>query len=119
MGKIYMRDWGKVLGTRLLGEQVREQIEETLARGETIILNFADVETTSPSFVDECVGKLFIHREETELRDKLVITEASPHTKSLLRRMIYERIKEKRSSELDRTPTPTLRTATPTYTNQL
>ncbi|MBN1812558.1 MAG: DEAD/DEAH box helicase [Anaerolineae bacterium] len=94
---VKLADWSKVLGTRLLGEQIRKHIEQLLEQGEPVKLDFTGIEAASPSFVDECVGKLFLERGQEEMEGRLTVAGASPDTQALIRRMIRERLREKRS----------------------
>ena len=63
-------DYGKTLGTRSLGAQVREDLLKVLAKGETVGLDFAGVELVSNGFADECFGKLLLNMTLEELQQK-------------------------------------------------
>lgn len=91
---IRVRDWGESLGSRALGTQIRKEVASHLDQGQTVRLDFTEVRLASPSFVDELVGKLFLQRDEAELKQKLKITGASPEIRALVRRMISERLKQ-------------------------
>jgi len=97
MNTIHLQEWGKSLGTRLLGEKVRQQVESLLERGEVVGLDFGGVEVASPSFVDELVGKLFLQRGQTALQGRLRVVNAAPEIHALVRRMVSERLKERQA----------------------
>lgn len=49
---------GQVLSTRDRGREAADLVQEALGRGNALILNFADVEVASPSFLDEVLTRL-------------------------------------------------------------
>lgn len=49
---------GSVLTGRSVGGKLRAQIEQSLAAGEQVVVDFEGVEIMSPSFADEVFGKL-------------------------------------------------------------
>lgn len=51
---------GNSLGTRIIGQRLRGQIEMNLRRGEFVSFDFSDVSSISHSFADECFGKLLL-----------------------------------------------------------
>ena len=57
---VYLREWGTALGTRARGQVVRRELEESLRADpeRVVIVDFSGVEQVSPSFADECFGKL-------------------------------------------------------------
>jgi hypothetical protein len=97
MKAIRLQEWGRVLGTRLLGEEIRREVETLLDQGEIVNLDLSDVEVASPSFVDELVGKLFLQYGQEALRGRLRIVQAPPEIHALIRRMVGERLKERQA----------------------
>lgn len=77
---ISMSQWGKGLGTRFLGEEVRNAILEILCnnREYTITLDFNGVSIVSHSFADECFGKLSESIGLESLRNHLRFTNYNP-----------------------------------------
>lgn len=54
-------DFGRVLSTRLAGEEARHSIERAIASlssGQAVCLDFRDVTAITVPFADECVGQL-------------------------------------------------------------
>lgn len=49
---------GEVLGGRVLGEEIREDVVRLVQAGEAVVLDLGGVEAVSPSFADEIFGKL-------------------------------------------------------------
>lgn len=97
MKTVRLQEWGQVLGTRLLGEEIRQETEALLDQGEVVSLDFDGVKVASPSFVDELVGKLFLQRGQTPLRGRLRIVHAIPEVHALVRRMVAERLKQRQA----------------------
>lgn len=62
------RDFGEHLGTRQLGEKVREQLWPLLQGEEKVCLDFEGVDVVSNSFADECLAKLLLSMSLDELK---------------------------------------------------
>lgn len=62
------RDFGENLGTRQLGQQVREQLMPLLEKDERVVLDFTGVNVVSNSFADECIAKLLLTMSLAELK---------------------------------------------------
>jgi hypothetical protein len=72
--------WGsRFLATRDRGREVREDIEQELAKlspGDTLVLDFSDIDAITHSFGDETVGKLLLTRSAGDLADRGLVAEA-------------------------------------------
>ena len=62
------RDFGENLGTRPLGQKVREQLVPLLEKEERVVLDFTGVNVVSNSFADECIAKLLLTMSLAELK---------------------------------------------------
>ena len=65
--------FGSDLGTRMLGEQVRNQLLpliQAMPTGEKLILDFQDVSVVANSFADECLAKLLLDMTLKELKER-------------------------------------------------
>jgi hypothetical protein len=62
------RDFGENLGTRPLGQKVREQLVPLLEKEERVVLDFTGVNVVSNSFADECIAKLLLTMPLAELK---------------------------------------------------
>lgn len=49
---------GEVLGGRILGEEIREDVVRMVKAGEAVVIDLDGVQAVSPSFADEIFGKL-------------------------------------------------------------
>ena len=54
------REFGEHLGTRQLGERVREQLWPLILGDEKVCLDFEGVDVVSNVFADECIAKLLL-----------------------------------------------------------
>ena len=54
------REFGEHLGTRQLGERVREQLWPLILGDEKVCLDFEGVDVVSNFFADECIAKLLL-----------------------------------------------------------
>lgn len=50
--------FGENLGTRILGERVRQDLIVAIESSECVVLDFEGVNVVSNSFADECIAKL-------------------------------------------------------------
>ena len=62
------RDFGENLGTRPLGQKVREQLVPLLEKEDLVALDFTGVNVVSNSFADECIAKLLLEMPLDELK---------------------------------------------------
>ena len=62
------RDYGENLGTRPLGQKVREQLMTLIEKDERVVLDFTGVNVVSNSFADECIAKLLLTMSLDELK---------------------------------------------------
>ncbi len=58
MKTIKFIELGESLGTRILGEKTRIDIEKTLKNNSKVIFDFSNVRVVTNSFADECFAKL-------------------------------------------------------------
>ena len=72
--------WNSFLATRERGRRVREDVERqlnTLAPGQTLALDFTDIEGITVSFGDELVAKLIIDRGAGQFVDRGLVLEGA------------------------------------------
>lgn len=85
---------GSSLGTRVLGQKLRLEIEESLRNGDFITFDFKGVNMVSHSFADECFGKLLLTLELTELKTKSTFTNTNELVKKAVAFTLKERAKQ-------------------------
>lgn len=66
----HFRDFGEYLGTRQLGEKVREQLWPLIQGDEKVCLDFDGVDVVSNSFADECIAKMLLFISLDELKQR-------------------------------------------------
>ena len=59
---------GENLGTRMLGEKVRNMLLPMIQTEEKVVLDFEGVNMVSNSFADECLAKLLLSMPLEELK---------------------------------------------------
>lgn len=62
--------FGEYLGTRMLGENVREKLLPLISGKEKVILDFEGVDVVSNSFADECLAKLLLTMSLDDLKQR-------------------------------------------------
>ena len=60
--------YGENLGTRPLGQRVRESLLPMIEQNDLVVLDFTGVNVVSNSFADECIAKLLLHMHLQNLR---------------------------------------------------
>lgn len=64
------RDFGEHLGTRQLGEKVRNQLWPLIQGEEKVCLDFEGVDVVSNSFADECIAKMLLTMSLDDLKQR-------------------------------------------------
>lgn len=64
------KEIGDNLGTRLLGEKVRQQLLPIIKHNDMVILDFDGVNVVSNSFADECLAKMLFSMTFDELKSR-------------------------------------------------
>lgn len=82
---------GDSLGTRVLGEKIRLEIEQSLKSDNFVTFNFQNVKLISHSFADECFGKLLISWSLDDLKIKTTFIGANPIIKKTIAFTLEER----------------------------
>ena len=72
------RNYGENLGTRPLGQIVREQLMPLLEKNELVVLDFTGVNVVSNSFADECIAKLLLSMSLAELKARTTFCGLNP-----------------------------------------
>lgn len=72
------RNYGENLGTRPLGQIVREQLMPLLEKNELVVLDFTGVNVVSNSFADECIAKLLLSMSLAELKARTTFRGLNP-----------------------------------------
>ena len=71
-------DFGKNLGTRSLGQKVRECLMPLLEGNERVVLDFTGLDVVSNSFADECIAKLLLTMSLAELKSRTTFRGLNP-----------------------------------------
>lgn len=82
------------LGTRVHGAEVRSQIIDALKQSDMIVFDFAEVETVSNSFADECFAKLTLFFSLDEVKRKTTFINASPFIKAVIANSFKARLSQ-------------------------
>ncbi len=72
------REFGENLGTRPLGERVREQLMPLIEQNDRVVLDFTGVDVVSNSFADECIAKLLLTMPLSELKARTTFQGLNP-----------------------------------------
>ena len=72
------REYGENLGTRPLGQRVRERLLPLIEQNECVVLDFTGVNVVSNSFADECIAKLLIEMPLAELKKRTTFRGHNP-----------------------------------------
>jgi hypothetical protein len=70
--------YGENLGTRPLGQRVREILLPLIEQNELVVLDFTGVNVVSNSFADECIAKLLLYVPLAELKSRTTFKGLNP-----------------------------------------
>ena len=70
--------YGENLGTRPLGQRVRESLLPLIEQNELVVLDFTGVNVVSNSFADECIAKLLLYVPLAELKSRTTFKGLNP-----------------------------------------
>ena len=96
MKTIKLNEFGTTLGSRDLGEKVREYILKQLDEHDEIIsLSFEQITMISSSFADECFGKLIINTGVEKFKKSFKVTQLNDkYLKLVINRSVNQRIRQ-------------------------
>jgi hypothetical protein len=72
------KDYGDNLGTRPLGQRVREKLIPLIEQNDRVVLDFTGVDVVSNSFADECIAKLLLTMPLSELKARTTFHGLNP-----------------------------------------
>jgi len=82
---IKLSDFGKSMGTRELGNEIRNGVLSSLKDNSQVLFDFSNVDIISSAFADELLGKLFNELGEEVFKNKIKINNFSnEETKKLI-----------------------------------
>ena len=70
--------YGENLGTRHLGQCIRETLLPLIQQSELVVLDFTGVNIVSNAFADECIAKLLLHMSLAELKSRTTFKVLNP-----------------------------------------
>lgn len=102
---VTLREWGVSLGTRERGALVRQAVERALAGQPEapVTIDLGGVERISPSFADECFGKLALDLGSDQTSRRLRFANADRNIAEMVLYAIRNRLSAPTSGQL---PTP-------------
>lgn len=89
---VKLGEFGKSLGSRVLGKEVSGLID--FEKEDEIVLDFQDVKMVTSSFADEVVGKNCARLGLHNFFDKVQIVNSSEQIKLILKKAIMDRLQE-------------------------
>ena len=89
---ISFKSFSSNLGTRVLGQEIRKDIETQLSAGNFVEFNFEGVDFASHSFSDECFGKLLLLFSFEELKTRSTFVNTNVVIKKTIAMAIHDRL---------------------------
>ena len=99
--RINLSSLGVDLATRSQGKEVRERITGELSRlaeGDLLVVSFDGIGAMSPSFADECFGKLLLDLGRDGFSQKLRLVGANETVRSVVNAAMNNRLRSGRPS---------------------
>ena len=85
--------YGKSLGTREMGQELRMQVEESINNTENIVFDFAGIDIISHSYADEIFGKLIKKYGLTKFKEHTNFLNANSFVTDIIINVINESAK--------------------------
>jgi hypothetical protein len=92
MNIIKFADFGETLGTRKLGESIRNEVETQIRLGNKTIFDFNGVDLISNSFADECFGKLVEHFGMEIIKSKTTFANTNSKVSMVVKKAVTDRL---------------------------
>jgi hypothetical protein len=92
--KIYLKDIGAVLGLRKTAKKFREDIEKMIALGNTVILDFKEVESVSSCFIYELIAKLYLNIRRERFITFIKFENINKYLKSIISTSVKNRVEQ-------------------------
>ncbi len=89
---IKFSEYGTSLGTRVLGRQIRQQIEECISNNEKVIFDLMDMDILSNSFTDECLAKLLLKFDLDTIKRNTSFINANDNNTRIILKAFRDRI---------------------------
>lgn len=90
---IKLSEYGKSVGTRELGAQIREKVLPLIKINHQILFDFSSISIISSAFADELFGKLYVELGETGFKDYVKVNKFdNEETKKLILLIINKSI---------------------------
>jgi len=86
--------FGRVLLTRDQGKPIRAKLLDLIRAGNPIRILFDGVETVTPSFADEVVGRMLLDLGEAEFRKNIALVCSDVATRRLVNAVLANRKRE-------------------------
>ena len=86
--------------TRAQGEKLRKELEDLLgkfATGDRLEIDFSGVQVMTPSFADECIGKLAAQLGPAKFRESVSLKGADETVRTLVNAVLAERLSVQRA----------------------
>lgn len=95
---IQIKKYGDFLGTRKIGGEIREYINEEWDKFNIIVFDMGGVKGLTNSFADECFGKLLLEKGLDEFNKKLRFKNLNPLVRTVLHFVLGRRYRERKSN---------------------
>jgi hypothetical protein len=97
--EIKLSEFGKSVGTRELGAQIRDRMLPIIKNGGQVLVDFSSISIISSAFADELFGKLFVELGEMAFKDHVKVNRFdNEETKKLILLIINKSISFRKAS---------------------
>ncbi len=91
---VHLKDYGRVLLTRDQGNPIRKALLGLVRGGRHLRILFEGVESVTPSFADEVLGRMLLELGEDEFRCHIALVCGDESTRRLVNAVLANRKKE-------------------------
>lgn len=94
---IKLSEFGDSVGTRELGNRIRERVSSLIEKGSRVLISFKGISIISSAFADEVFGKLFVKLGEEKFKETIKVNDFdNPEQKNLILLIIQKGISFRR-----------------------
>ena len=89
--EIILRNIGQSLGTRQLGEKLRNEIIASICEHNSVTINFEGVDVISNSFADECFAKILCTHDINFVAKNIKFVNANDFVRTVIKHSLRQR----------------------------
>lgn len=91
---IIMREYGAIISDRALGEKIYHDINQSLKRHKTIVIDFKDIKSMATFNAKQIFGRLYLELGSSDFFERINLKGTSENIKLIIRMGIQSALEE-------------------------